>query len=122
MVTILAVEFLVVGTSQPGAVYLWSHPDASDAFVNGTIPFTSEKQTDLLEKRVLVFIGFCVLLVFEFIGMFGVLLMQHTQLIQLHVTDTIQQFANIRSKAIRKLIKAKCAILQREHLDDAQLY
>ena len=48
MVTILAVEFLVVGTSQPGAVYLWNHPDASDAFVNGTIPFTSEKQTDLV--------------------------------------------------------------------------
>ena len=64
MVTILAVELLVVGMSQPGAVFLWNfHPvnpsvdpcvhasvNASmNLSVTSAIPFSSEKQqTDLV--------------------------------------------------------------------------
>ena len=44
LVTILAVEFLVVESSQPGAVYLWNyHSNASVA--DRTIPFTGDPMT-----------------------------------------------------------------------------
>ena len=41
--------------------------------------------------RVLVFSGFCVLLLFEWIGMAMVQQLQQTQLVQLRVTDSVHK-------------------------------